>query len=163
MPSQEVTVNARKYDQSIRKSWTCDLVERTGQKVVLRGVFDEAVKHAGLGDIKRGTVSYEYYWLDRWYNIFRFHEPDGAFRNFYCNISMPATLADGILDYVDLEIDIIVWKGFEYEIHDLDDFEVNAARYSYPEHVISKAKATIDELCELIERREFPFNAEART
>ena len=109
MPGQQITINSRKYDQSIRRTWTCELIERNDPLIVVVGEFDRDVEHPGLGSISRGTVSYEYYWLDRWYNIFRFHEPDGALRNYYCNVAMPPTLDNGVLDYVDLDIDIVVW------------------------------------------------------
>jgi hypothetical protein len=50
--------------------------------IELTGEFAEDVEHSNLGQIKNGTVSHEYFWLDRWYNVFRFHEPDGTLRNF---------------------------------------------------------------------------------
>ena len=85
----EVTINSRKYDQTIRRSWRAELIETTGSMLVFIGKFEFDVEHTDLGFIPRGTVSYEYYWLDRWYNIFRFLLPDGRLRNYYCNINMP--------------------------------------------------------------------------
>src|SRR5215210_5537237 len=83
------TINSRKYDQSIRRSWQCRLLQQSGRLFVFEGVFDLDVQHDDLGIIRRGSVSYEYYWLDRWYNVFRFHEPEGQLRNYYCNINTP--------------------------------------------------------------------------
>lgn len=161
MANQQVRINSRKYDGSIRKTWKCKLTGRDDTLLVFVGIFDEDITHPGLGDIIRGTVSYEYYWLDRWYNVFRFHEPDGSFRNYYCNINMPPTFADGVLDYVDLDIDVIVGKSFDYEVVDRDDFETNAAKYGYPTRVRSRAEQTLAELIEQIENRRFPFDLAA--
>ena len=155
---QQLTVHSRKYDLSIRRTWTCELVEHKDSLIVLVGEFDRDVEHPGLGSISRGTISYEYYWLDRWYNIFRFHEPDGSLRNYYCNFSMPPTMVDGVLDYVDLDIDIVVWPSNEYEVVDRDDFERNALKYGYPAEVRPRAEASIDEMTRMIENREFPFD-----
>lgn len=135
MPYPQVTVNSRKYDQSIRRIWQCELVEQTGSLLVFVGTFDGDIKHPGLGSIARGTISYEYYWLDRWYNVFRFHEPDGTFRNYYCNINMPPIFAGGVLDYVDLDIDLVVWPDGKYEILDEAEYEENALKYGYPDAV----------------------------
>src|SRR5262245_57686061 len=71
MPARLITVNARKYDLNVRKSWTCRLVEQNNPLVALVGEFDSDISHAGLGSISRGTISEEFYWLDRWYNVFR--------------------------------------------------------------------------------------------
>ena len=87
MLSKQITVNSRKYDQKIRRSWSGGLVSQTDSLLVVVGRFDSDVEHNDLGLIKKGTVSFEFYWLDRWYNVFRFHEPDGTLRNYYCNVA----------------------------------------------------------------------------
>ncbi|CAN5386464.1 DUF402 domain-containing protein [soil metagenome] len=150
MPSQQITVNSRKYDKTIRRSWKCELVECRGQSLVFRGVFASDIEHPDLGLIKCGTISLEYYWLDRWYSIFRFDEPDGAFRNYYCNINMPPIFADGVLDYVDLDVDIVVWPDQSYQVLDLDEFEQNADLFGYPDEIRTKVTKTLIELKDLI-------------
>ena len=159
MSEQTVTVNSRKYDGSIRRSWRGKLVERKDPLIELVGEFDVDVAHPDLGLIKRGTISHEYFWLDRWYNVFRFHEPGGELRNFYCNVSMPPTFEDGVLDYVDLDIDVVVWKDLSYMLLDREEFEINAALFSYPERVLSGATSTLGKLITMIETREFPFES----
>lgn len=158
MTAHTATINSRKFDQKIRRSWTCELVERSDSLLVFLGEFDEDITHPGLGEIKRGTISYEYYWLDRWYNVFRFHEPDGSFRNYYCNINMPPTFENGVLDYVDLDIDVLVWEDAVYEVVDRADFETNAAKYGYPDPIREKVEATLSHLIEQIEGKCFPFD-----
>lgn len=155
--NRSVTINSRKFDGSIHRSWKADLVARSGTLLTFVGEFDEDVRHPHLGIIRRGTVSLEYYWLDRWYNIFRFQEPK-ALRNFYCNVNMPPKFENGTLDYVDLDIDVLVWPNFEYKILDREEFEKNAEKFVYSEDVIRKAEASLEQLSSLIDRREFPFN-----
>ena len=89
-----------------------------------------------------GTHSIEYYWLDRWYNIFRFAEPTGELRSYYCNVNVPPTFDGQVLSYVDLDIDILVEPDLSYQILDLEDFEENAARFGYSEDVQAKPAGT---------------------
>lgn len=156
--TNRVTVNARKYDGSIRKSWQCDLLKSNADSLTLLGVFDQDIEHAGLGSIARGTRSYEYFWPDRWYNIFRFQERDGAFRNFYCNVAMPSTFDGAVIDYVDLDIDIIVGRDLAFEVVDRDDFEINSRRYNYTEEMKHQSENAVRELIAMIEKRQFPFD-----
>ena len=158
MQNDIIKVNSRKYDQSIKRSWNCLLVERRDPLLMFVGEFETDVDHAELGFIRRGTVSYEYYWLDRWYNVFRFHEPDGSFRNFYCNVNMPPDFKQGVLDYVDLDIDVLVHADFSYVILDVSEFKVNAVKFDYPADVVLKTELTLDEIIRSIEKREFPFD-----
>ena len=156
---KKITINSRKFDGNIHRSWKAELIEQKDSLLVLVGEFDREIKHAHLGVIRRGTISYEYYWLDRWYNIFRFHEPDGELRSFYCNVSLPPTYENGVLDYVDLDIDVLVWKDFSLVVLDLDEFAENAEKYRYPTEVFDKAKESLAELKVMIEKKLFPFSS----
>ncbi len=151
-------INSRKFDWKIHRSWECELIEKSDSLLLFVGEFSEEIHHPKLGVIRRGTVSYEFYWLDRMYNVFRFHEPDGSLRNFYCNINLPLTFENGVLDYVDLDIDVLVWKDFSYEILDLDEFEENAARFNYSDELKFKMNVVLEELLAKIKLREFPFD-----
>jgi len=153
-----VTINSRKLDGTIHRSWQCEMVEENKNYYVFVGEFQKEVSHSHLGVIRPKTVSFEYYWKNQWYNVFRFHEPDGDFRNFYCNINMPPRLKDGILDYIDLDIDVLVWKDFSYQMLDLEEFAENAKRYNYSTKLKQKVSETLSELVTLIENKNFPFN-----
>lgn len=125
---------------------------------MLDAVFDEDIEHELLGTISSGTISTEYYWLDRWYNVFRFSDSNRTFRNFYCNINQPPSFDGRVLSYIDLDIDVLVAPDFTYKILDVDDFEVNTKRYAYPDAVQANARQALAELISLIEARAFPFN-----
>jgi protein associated with RNAse G/E len=157
---KSVTINSRKFDNKIHRSWKAELIEQSDSLLLFVGEFEKEVTHSNLGVIRRGTVSYEFYWLDRWYNIFRFHEPDGALRNFYCNINLPPRFAGDVLDYVDLDIDILVWKDFRYEILDADEFAENSEKYNYSQNLKQTVDSNVKELIRLIENRQYPFNLE---
>lgn len=152
-----ITVEALKFDRRVRKSWKADLVEESDDAIVLIGTFDEDVPHSGLGLVKKGTVSKEYFFTDRWFNIFEFREPTGEFRNYYCNIAMPAEFDGRTLRYVDLDIDVVMNAAGEVEVADRDDFSINSERFGYPQDVKDRVERTIVELLGMIERREWPF------
>ena len=153
-----ITINSRKFDGEIHRSWKAELIRRKNSLLELVGIFEFEVNHPHLGFIRRATISYEYYWLDRWYNVFRFHEPDGELRNFYCNLNMPPMLNNGVLDYIDLEIDVLVWKDFSFEILDMDEFEEKAAKFNFPADLKIKTEKSLDELLKMIKIRQFPFD-----
>ena len=134
------------------------MVQRDESLLVFDAVFDIDVDHDLLGHIARGTHSTEYYWLDRWYNIFRFGKPDGALRNYYCNVNVPPRVEGNVLSYVDLDLDILVAPDLSYQILDSEDFERHAKLYAYPEDLIKNARRAVDELTEMIEARQFPFD-----
>jgi protein associated with RNAse G/E len=153
-----ITVRSYKYDGSEHRHWPAQLVNQSGSLLVLDAKFEADVEHDLLGLIASGTHSLEYYWLDRWYNIFRFGNPDGSVRSFYCNVNQPPEFDGQVLKYTDLDLDILVNPDFSYHILDQEEFEKNCRIYSYPETVKLEAQNALCELQTMIETRAFPFN-----
>jgi hypothetical protein len=155
---ERVTVNSRKYDGRVSRSWPARLKRREGSLVVVEGVFEEEVNHALLGRIVAGTLSTEFFWADRWYSVFRFREPSGALRNFYCNLNTPPSFGEGVIDFVDLDIDVLVAPDFSCRVLDEDEFELHAERYQYPPEFRRRARQALAEVLALVAGRQFPFD-----
>lgn len=153
-----IIVSVLKYDGTEHRRWPARIAKTDGPLLILDAVFDEEIRHDLLGTISSGTISTEYYWLDRWYNVFRFSDPDQKLKSFYCNINSPPQFDGRVLSYVDLDIDVLVEPDLTYKILDEDDFEQNAKRYPYPAEVQDNARAALAELVGLIESRSFPFD-----
>jgi protein associated with RNAse G/E len=153
-----ISVRVLKYDGREYRRWQALTASQNGSLIVLDAEFDTDVAHDLLGQIRRGTRTIEYYWLDRWYNIFRFLEADGSTQLWYCNINMPPEFEQGVLTYVDLDIDVLVRPDFSYELLDMQEFQENAARYGYSAEVNQGAQHGLSELRSIIENRQFPFS-----
>ncbi len=159
LPATPVMVSAYKFDGRLHRQWPARLIAQAGSLIVLAGVFAEEIQHPLLGRIAPGTLSTEYYWTDRWYNVFRFHEPTGALRNYYCNINQPAQFDGRNLRFVDLDIDVLVAPDFTYQILDEDEFTRHTAQFKYPAQLCAEVTRARAELIALIACREFPFNS----
>jgi len=154
-----ILVRTCKYDGSEHRNWQAQVSKQEGSLIVLDAEFPDEIVHDLLGTIASGTHSLEYYWLDRWYNVFRFAQPDGSLRNYYCNVNVPPTFDGETLSYVDLDLDILVEPDFSYRILDVQDFEKNAEHYVYSAEVQANARQAVDALLRMIETRAFPFNS----
>ena len=157
-----IIVSVLKYDGSEHRRWPARIAKTEDTLLVLDAVFDEEIEHDLLGTIASGTISTEYYWLDRWYNVFRFSDPDRTLKNFYCNVNTPPQFDGRVLSYIDLDIDVLVAPDLTYKILDVDDFEENARRYGYPEKIQANARRALSQLTGLIEARSFPFTDKTR-
>lgn len=157
---QSILVQVYKYDGVLHRRWPAQLLRREGSLIVLDAQFSEEVVHDLLGTIPVGTHSLEYYWLDRWYNVFRFARPDGKLRNYYCNVNLPPKFDGATLSYVDLDLDILVDPDLSYTVLDAEDFEQNVLEFGYPTEVEANARGALAELITMIETRQFPFSAD---
>lgn len=154
----EILVHSCKHDGRVHRRWPARVERREGSLIVLDAFFAEEVRHPLIGTIEAGTHSTEYFWTDRWYSVFRFRTPAGRLLKFYCNINTPARLADGVLSFVDLDVDVLVEPDFSYAVLDEDEFELHAELYAYPESYRENVRLALDELLRLVEARRFPFD-----
>ena len=155
---KSILVRALKFDGSEHRSWSAQVLSQDTSLIVLDAKFPDEIIHELLGTIASGTHSLEYYWLDRWYSVFRFAEPDGKLRNYYCNVNVPAKFDGETLSYVDLDLDILVDPDFSYRVLDVADFERNAELFGYTEEVKANARQALAKLASMIETRAFPFD-----
>ena len=157
--SNEFTIQAKKFNGRIYRSWKAEKRIRNKDFIKLEGIFTKDVNHLELGLIRAGTVSVEYFWLNKGYNIFVFFNSDKTFRNFYCNLTSYPKLDKRVLSYIDFDIDVIVNDRFEFKILDFDQFIESEKKYNYSPEIKRFVKKNLDELLELIELKEFPFDS----
>jgi protein associated with RNAse G/E len=155
--SNELIVRVLKHDGSEHRRWRGRVARQEANLIVLEAEFEADVSHHLLGEIKRGTRLVEYYWLDRWYNVFRFLHDDGSTRLYYCNINKPPAFDGRLLTYVDLDIDVLVKPDYSYEVLDLDEFSANSEAYGYSAEEKAGAAEALEELRCMIQSRQFPF------
>ena len=162
-PSQNkiVTVQALKFDGRLHRAWKANLVAQDDSHIIVEGVFEEEIRHPQIGTIAMGTLSTEYYWTHRCFSVFRFLQPSGELRNYYCNINLPAEFDGSVLTFVDLDIDVLVAPDFSYRVLDEEEFIANSALYDYPERVRNAVPHALAELVRIIERRDYPFDRDA--
>jgi protein associated with RNAse G/E len=74
--------------------------------------------------LQRGDRFVETYFSDRWYNIFEIYGRDsGQLKAYYCNIGYPALIADGMVSYRDLALDLLVLLDGRQYVLDEDEFQ----------------------------------------
>jgi protein associated with RNAse G/E len=103
------------------------LLNRDDHSLVLEAFFDRADLSFMDVVFRTGDRFVEYYYTDRWYNIFAVHDrDDDRIKGWYCNIGKPAVFEDGVVSYVDLALDLWVATDGRQTVLDQDEFEALA-------------------------------------
>ncbi|EXX87876.1 hypothetical protein BG53_13315 [Paenibacillus darwinianus] len=90
-----------------------------------------------------------------WFNIVALLEPAGV--RYYCNVASPVHAADGVLTYIDYDLDVIRFADGSMHVVDRDEYEANKQLYHYPAAVRSKIAAGLGQLINRIKNAEEPF------
>lgn len=129
------------------------LLNRDENSITLEALFDRADMPFQDVVFRTGDRFVEYYYSDRWYNIFAVHDrDDGRVKGWYCNIGMPAVIEDGLVSYIDLALDLWVSADGKQTVLDEDEFEA----LELDDKLRAEALAGLRDLKFLFERKSPP-------
>src|SRR5262249_55158366 len=91
----------------------------------LRATFNVPVVELGFTTFRAGDVFVEFYYWQRWYNVFQVSDAERRLKGWYANVGRPAELdRDGAraeLRYVDLVLDVWSDPGGRSQVLDEDE------------------------------------------
>jgi protein associated with RNAse G/E len=134
--------------------YTGEVIERFSDGIVISAHWRHATKDLGYTRFEPGDQFIEYYYTDRWFNIFDISTPDGTRKGWYCNIAEPASIYDDHIEQIDLLLD--VWVNPEGKPLVLDEDEFNADT-TLSEEQRKGAREGLRELLALIAAHKAPF------
>ena len=131
-----------------------DELRRDGTAIVLEALFTRDDMPFQDVIFKKGDHFVEYYYSDRWYNIFEIYDrDDGKIKGWYCNIGKPAVIEDHVVSYVDLALDLWVSLDGKQTVLDEDEFE----ELRLDEGLRSDALQALEDLKELFLNKKPPL------
>lgn len=107
-------------------TFPCVAVELSPRRAVLLYVISKGRRIADV-ELPAGTVTVAYYWADRPYNVYHWVSPAGDTLAWYFNVSGPARIGEGRVEWEDLEVDVLVTPDLRVQILDEDRLPVQLA------------------------------------
>jgi hypothetical protein len=103
---------------------------------------------------RRGDRMVEWFYSDRWYNIFEMYDvDDGRLKGWYCNITRPARIEADAIYAEDLALDVMVYPDGRYIVLDEDEF----AALDIDDLTRQQARLALENLVHLIEQAQGVF------
>lgn len=129
------------------------LLRRESNAVVLEALFNRPDTPFMDVILKEKDRFVETFYTDHWYNIFEIYDRDhGQIKGWYCNVGRPAVIADGVVSYVDLALDLWVASDGKQTVLDEDEFDELSLNAKDRE----MASSALAELQELFESKRLP-------
>lgn len=146
------------YDGSKQYRWSGLVLEQDRELLLFGAEFQYDSRDLGYVVFEKGDIFYEFYYFDRWYNVFQIYSAGGELKGWYCNITSPAHIADGELTFIDLALDLFVYPDGRFLVLDQGEFDDLAATTYRPEDV-EEAKRALGELVQLAGKGRLPSRA----
>lgn len=156
-PGATLPVRSTKYDGSLHYAYDVTVVDDSGDRLL-------AWAHAGtpLRSYRGPRASprnfLRVHEVGRDWNLEVMWDTDWRPNKHYVNIALPSTWDDGVLRFVDLDLDISWWADGRVVLLDVDEFDEHRARFGYPDALVDRAWRAVDEVRGLIATRTAPFD-----
>lgn len=136
-------------------TYEAELVETLPGGVRLDAYWTRSTLPLGYTTFETGDRFIEWYYTDRWYNVFEIHGADGTLKGWYCNVAEPATIKENVIACRDLLLDLWVSPDGSMLVLDEDEF---AAAMELDAEVRAAALRALDELQRMVRASEQPFS-----
>lgn len=104
--------------------YTGTVIERQHHMICLDAVFSRGDVVTSYATFSKGDRMREWFYSDRWYNIFELHAfDDDRLKGWYCNITRPALFEDGCIIADDLALDLFITPQGKITLLDVDEFQ----------------------------------------
>lgn len=141
------------HDGHIALTYEAEVDEWLPDGVRLAARWDRPTSDLGYVTFETGDHFTEWYYTNRWYNIFEIASPDGTLKGWYCNVAAPATIAQNDLYCRDLLLDLWVAPDGATTVLDEDEFAAAPLDSATREH----ARAGLADVQRLVAEHEGPF------
>ncbi|GCE49021.1 hypothetical protein EI42_01535 [Thermosporothrix hazakensis] len=127
--------------------------------IVIQAYWTFPTKELGYTRFEPGDSFLEYYYTDRWFNIFDIAGAEGERKGWYCNIVEPAMIKGNCVRQADLYLDVWVTPDGEYLVLDEDEFTADTTLSATQR---KGARQGLQELLHLITNKQDIFTAISR-
>jgi protein associated with RNAse G/E len=103
-------------------SYQAELLECSGDTIVLRTSWNQEALDLRFVRLEPDDCWTEFFFEDRWYNIFEIRASDGRLKGWYCNFTRPALVFEDEVVAEDLALDLWVDPSGRMSVLDADEF-----------------------------------------
>ncbi|MEU8081789.1 DUF402 domain-containing protein [Catellatospora citrea] len=130
--------------------YTADVLADDGAHLVVRAPWaGTQARDFGFVRFEQGDVFTEHFWRDRWYAVKEVRDASGVRKGWYCDVTRPAVQRGGVLEVVDLDLDLWVPADGGAPLRlDEDEFLASGLTEREPD-TAARAWQALDELAEL--------------
>ena len=153
-----LVIHCYKHNGVIHKSWKLAYVLDIKEDYIVLGNENVLVTKQDGRTWHTKEPAIMFFYKKRWFNIIAQLKPNGIF--YYCNIASPYVIDEGILKYIDYDLDLRVFNDGAFKILDRNEYNYHKKLMKYPREIKFIIKNELSSLIEMKKASVFPFNVE---
>ena len=140
--------------QLLRISDEAIVLEETPEMLIC-GNYKTKVTEADGRSYKTREPAVLFFYKKRWFNVLGQLKKHGLF--YYCNIATPYLIDDGVIKYIDYDLDLRVFPDGAFRVLDKNEYNYHRRIMKYPKEIDLIIKKELSELIEMKRNNLGPF------
>lgn len=153
-----IIMKAFKYNGNLHYEQPLQLYKKHDNHLVLSGDKGRKLTHytrEAIYTFDQKTL--EYFFTDRWYTAALVFDDDENVVHVYCNIAKPCKISEETVEFIDLDVDVVVRDG-NVEVIDIDEFEEHKLLYGYSKDLQKNVFEAVNRVKNDISKGNYPFD-----
>lgn len=97
-----------------------------------------------------------FFYKDEWFNIIGQMKSKGLY--YYCNLASPYIIDDGVIKYIDYDLDLRVFPDGGFKVLDRNEYRYHKKKMNYSEDIEKVIQYELSKLIEMKKNEEGPFD-----
>lgn len=151
-------IHCYKHNGKIHRTWDeATVLEIQEDMIVCANNRTKVIEHDGRSH-RTNEIAILFFYKKRWFNIIAQLKRKGLF--YYCNIATPFLIDEGIIKYIDYDLDLRVFPDGGYRILDQNEYNYHKKIMKYSNEIDIILKKELHNLIEIKKNEEIPFQKE---
>jgi len=151
----KLTIHCYKHNGKIHRTWDEATVLEIDNDLLVCANFKAKVTEADGRTHKTNEPAVMFFYKNKWFNIIGQLKSHGLF--YYCNIATPYLIDDGIIKYIDYDLDLRVFPDGGFRILDRNEYNYHKKLMNYSEEIDMILKSELNDLIEMKRKEIGPF------
>ena len=153
-----LTIHCYKHDGKLHRTWDEATILDIKDDMLVCG-NDKTLVNESDGRIHQtNEPAILFFYKKKWFNIIGQLKSQGLF--YYCNIASPYLIEDGIIKYIDYDLDLRVFPDGAFRVLDRNEYKYHFKIMHYPKEIDMILKRELSDLIEMKKQKIEPFKPE---
>ena len=153
-----IKIHCYKHNGMIYKTWEEAIVLDIKKDCIILGNNNVLVTKQDGRTWHTKEPAIMFFYRYRWFNVIAQFKKNGLF--YYCNIASPYVVDNGVIKYIDYDLDLRVFPDGAFRVLDRNEYNYHKKLMNYPFEINEIIKYELTSLIEMKRNGEGPFNKE---
>lgn len=155
----KLEIHCYKHNGALHRRWDEAVVLDVFEDYIVFGNNRTTVIDSDGKKWKTKEPAIMFFFKNKWYNIIGQLKDYGIY--FYCNIATPVLIDNGIIKYIDYDLDLRVFPNGSFKILDRMEYKYHKKQMHYSSRLDFILKYELGNLIEMVRTKEMPFDKKA--